>query len=451
MDHACRIATSMGVAFLAPSTPAGAQTSSWLPALRSPDAFQDLKLAIVLSLIYWLVMVVVRWNRVAMPSRFVLRAQIASIEAERQTLAQAAAAPPQAIQAAELLQAARNLIDGPRRLSGNRFLDYIFWSRGQEITAWGYPYEAQKQMAALLPEPMVRARLEATATKLDLADDVPCRTLAATAKTALASQPAPPLDRLRALLLQSLTAFYDREYNSYAELVSWQNKASWLVGCGLLLIVALTNAFPNHGVLFLVGAAGGLLSRLSRSLNRKDAPTDYGASWTTLFLSPVAGALAAWAGILVANLAVQLGILSQALDVSWEKVLTPATLAVALAFGFSERLLDSVFSKLDEKALKDSATGSRAPSTGAGAFSIVNPGVIPATAGQAGNLRLQSIGATGNVTWTLVQPAPAAITITQDGLLAWNLPAGPDVNVSVQASDAGSHATAMRQLTLHIT
>jgi hypothetical protein len=57
-------------------------------------------------------------------------------------------------------------------------------------------------------------------------------------------------------------------------MVSEQNKTSWLVGCGLTLIVALTFAIHNYSILFLVGAMGGALSRLSRTLNRKDVPTE---------------------------------------------------------------------------------------------------------------------------------------------------------------------------------
>src|SRR6202035_66490 len=317
-------------------------TPGWLGLLCSDALLANFALALVLGLLYWMAMVVVRWNRVAMPSRFVLRAQIASVDAELEALREAAAPVPPPTHATELLQAARRLIDGPRPVSGNRLLNYLFWSRGQEITGWGYTYEAQKLMVPLMPEPAVRARLETTAAALDLADDVPCRALAGIAKGTLALQPPPPLERLRAVLTQALSAHYDREYNSYADLVSWQNKTSWLVGCGLLLIVVLTSAFPNQSIFFLVGATGGLLSRLSRSLNRKAAPTDYGASWTTLFLSPVAGALGAWVGILIAALAVNLKILNEALGGDWNKAHEPATLAVALAFGFSERLLDSV-------------------------------------------------------------------------------------------------------------
>jgi hypothetical protein len=292
----------------------------------------------------------------------------------------------------------------------------------------------------------VRARLESAAAQLELVDDLPCRALASVAKTTLAAQ-SPPLDRLRALLAQALSAIYDRDYNTHAGLVSWQNKTSWLVGCGLLLIFILTSAFPNQSILFLVGATGGLLSRLSRSLNRKEAPTDYGASWTTLFLSPVAGALGSWVGILVAALAVKLGILNAALGVGWGDAHEPMTLAVAVAFGFSERLLDSIFDKLDDKVSPQaqSTAGAKPP------FAIVDPGILPGKAGQSGSAQLQTTGAAGGVTWTLVQPTPAKLSITPaGGLLTWGPLDAGSFGVSVQAADSATHATAVRQLTLQI-
>ena len=83
-----------------------------------------------------------------------------------------------------------------------------------------------------------------------------------------------------------------------ASSMSWQNKSVWRIGCGLIFIVVLSAAV-GQGPLLLAGAVGGLLSRLSRSLQRADVPTDYGASWTTLFLSPVVGAMAGWSGVLL--------------------------------------------------------------------------------------------------------------------------------------------------------
>jgi hypothetical protein len=407
----------------------------------------NLSVAVGICLLYWLAMVVVRWNRVAKPSRYVLRAQIASLQAQLKTLLGTAPPPAPINHAAELLAAASGLVDDTVSRSSQRWLDFLFWSRGQEITGWGYTYEAQTQMVALLGLETVRVRLEDTANRLALEQDAASRSLATVAKQALATQPAPKIDRLGALLAQALACSYDSEYNTYSALVSWQNKASWLVGCGLLLIVTLTASFPTQAVLFLAGATGGLLSRLSRSLNRKDAPTDYGASWTTLFLSPVAGALGGWVGVLVAALAVQLKVLNAAMGVDWEKPYGPMVLAVALAFGFSERLLDGVFDKIDDKALNQIAPAKAgAKST---PFAINDPGPLQIDAQQSGAVQLSATGAVGDVTWTLVQPAPAGVTLSPDGVLKWAAAlAKANVIVSVQAEDGANQETKTRQLTM---
>ena len=70
-----------------------------------------------------------------------------------------------------------------------------------------------------------------------------------------------------------------------------------MVFTGLVIMGALISL--GYEVLLLAGAVGGVLSRLQRELVRRDVPSDYGLSWSVLFLSPVSGALSAWAGVLL--------------------------------------------------------------------------------------------------------------------------------------------------------
>jgi hypothetical protein len=128
----------------------------------------------------------------------------------------------------------------------------------------------------------------------------------------------------------------------------------WLIGCASLLIVSLGAAL-QHEVFFLVGATGGLLSRLSRSLQRADVPTDYGASWTTLFLSPVVGALAGWCGVLLLILASQLNIVGSVLKVDWCNSYCAVALGAALLLGTSERAFDSILNQLEDKVKAQAA------------------------------------------------------------------------------------------------
>jgi hypothetical protein len=94
-----------------------------------------------------------------------------------------------------------------------------------------------------------------------------------------------------------------------------------------------------------------LLSRLQRTIEKADVPNDYGTTWGALFLSPLTGALTAWGGALLIILGVKLSILGAALTLEWNYPYDPTALAIALAFGFSERwfsgILDTVESNRD--------------------------------------------------------------------------------------------------------
>jgi hypothetical protein len=160
---------------------------------------------------------------------------------------------------------------------------------------------------------------------------------------------------LRTTLVEALTYLNEEDVNTFAQLVGWQTKAVWLAGVGCSMVVVLTYAVGNP-VLFIAGAAGGYLSRLARALKRADVPTDYGASWTTLFLSPVVGGLSGWFGILLIVVLAdsKFNVLGSAFQsVKWCDPLAPFTLGIAFAMGFSERLFDGIISSLDEKVDKD--------------------------------------------------------------------------------------------------
>jgi hypothetical protein len=81
-------------------------------------------------------------------------------------------------------------------------------------------------------------------------------------------------------------------------------------------------------------------------------PNDYGATWGSLFLSPSPGALPAWGGILLIISGLKLNILGTALNLDWCNPYEPVALAIALLFGFSGRLFDSVTGQIQDKLLK---------------------------------------------------------------------------------------------------
>jgi hypothetical protein len=238
----------------------------------------------------------------------------------------------------------------------SKFLDIFFWSRGRELAGWTYLHTVKEQSTALLPKDSARAALEcaeaelrqiATSIAVEMADRI-CETLKLDDSKA-------PLDRLTALLAEARSIIYESDDNDFTELCVWHRKTMWLTFCSLLLIVCLAT-FLHNGVLFLVGATGGLLSRLQRSLYSQNVPTDYGASWTTLYLSPVLGALAGWSGILLMTDLVKLNIIGSAVNVDWYNPYAPVTLGFALLFGISERLLSGFVASLEEKLQPQTGT-----------------------------------------------------------------------------------------------
>lgn len=232
----------------------------------------------------------------------------------------------------------------------------------------------------------------------------------------LVGEAPPPLERWRALLVEALTLIYENMDTGFYQLASWHNKMMWLVGCALLFMFALAVSLGN-AVLLLLGAVGGLLSRLTRTTAASEVSNDYGATWGSLFLSPLTGALSAWGGILLIILGLKLNILGMALNLDWCNPYEPVALAIALLFGFSERLFDSVTGQIQEKLLK-SAPSSAPPAVTTPAPTLPAPKIASlspstATIGQQIQFTVRGSnfqpGATATVTNDTGGTAPAQL------------------------------------------
>jgi hypothetical protein len=217
---------------------------------------------------------------------------------------------------------------------------------------------------------------------------------------ALAATPVEPPERWRALLREAMHNLYAAEDTAFAWTASWHKKTLWLAWLGLGLICALSATFLAHSSFFLLGALGGLLSRMQRMLTRERVAVDYGQSWITLFLSPVTGALAGWTGVLLVSVAVDWGVLGSLFaKVHWDQPDQVLTLAAALLFGISERLLMGVVEGLEKKAGGGAADQADADGKG--------------TAGgdtQAGAAARTGKAAAGKAAATKTDTAPAAGT-----------------------------------------
>jgi hypothetical protein len=303
------------------------------------NGFATLGVALLFLASIWLV----RWHNIARPNRELLRAEIDNAGVRFRSETGIDLASPDAKYLKDLLDSAGSAI------AWNWF-DFFFWTRGQEMTGWSRIHEFQRASVKLLAKGSIGPRLQAVGLDLIDIDKSHAKSFAANIKDALAVA-TPDETALRALLVEALTYLNDEIDNTFAQLVGWQTKAVWLaaVGCGLVVLLGFVVGNP---VLFAAGAAGGYLSRLGRTLKRADVPTDYGASWTTLFLSPIVGGLSGWFGILlIATLAdSKFQVLGSAFQaVQWSSPLAPVTLGIAFALGFSERIFDGIVASMENK------------------------------------------------------------------------------------------------------
>jgi len=88
---------------------------------------------------------------------------------------------------------------------------------------------------------------------------------------------------------------------------------------------------------------GGLLAKLPGVINRNNIPADYGVSWATLFLTPLAGGITSWVAILLLDFVVMMDWLNldDLLGMFWGDFETSSpVLALALFFGYSATLFE---------------------------------------------------------------------------------------------------------------
>lgn len=317
-----------------------------MPYDGSPTWHQSLWTLLVLAL-YALSIVVARWHRIARPVHAMIKAQLAALRTRLET--ETDSTLPQVAKLVEAVKALQKQDEDDE--SQNRWGEYIFWSRGRENATWVAIHEIERELAAVLTPP---AAVESYLrwTEAELRDIKHCTQTAVADAIAVALRADPPSDPAyrKALLGHGIKLIYAERDMAFSSLMEWHNKASWLILAALMSIVFLTGAV-GHSVLFLAGAAGGYSSRLMRALKREDVPLDYGASWTTLFLSPIFGALTGWFGIALLTLISrpELNLLGPVFRiVDWNDPYGPITIGVAFLMGFSERLFDAVVHAMDK-------------------------------------------------------------------------------------------------------
>jgi len=324
------------------------------PVVKPETNPVKIALAVGMVLLYLLSILVTRWYKIAKPSRNFLMGHIETLKNDLEMNRR----PRSSGRVKELedkLDAIHTSYKRPRQI----FRQFMFWSQSTENASWITVHDVERELAAYLspPEAVQTSLISASAQLKEL-------------KTAAATQIAAAIDKELAaskvsakfrnqLLAEATSMLYGERDNNFTALMDWQNKAMWLilVSCMMLILLAIA---AGNAILFLAGAMGGMLGRLMRTLKSSSVPIDYGASWSTLFLSPLFGAFSGWFGIGITVLLAspKVGLLGSLFtQVTWSDTLRLSTLTLAFLLGFSERLFNSLVSAVEQQAEQGTAAG----------------------------------------------------------------------------------------------
>jgi hypothetical protein len=335
---------------------------------------------------YWIVLITTRWMFIARPNR---RFTLARIDDAQYYLEPGGA--PSLLDEARAVASGTHTLDDPLWLRDRRGLDApddpeverllrralrrafdpLIWNGSRDLVAWNLMHRVEANHAATLTGPALIAALMKSQSQLE---DLPPAKRVYWGRVLYDQLDGTPTGRVRdepvaqEILRNLLNELYNARDTKFTNLATQQNKVTWLVFTGLAIMGALV--CQGYQDLLLAGAVGGILSRLQRELQRRDVPSDYGLSWSVLFLSPVSGALSAWAGLLLLqtlqkfNVLALSDLLPEGVDLTEP---TGALLGVAVLFGISERILDRLVRQAEDEIstnpakAKKSATAAQEP------------------------------------------------------------------------------------------
>ena len=314
---------------------------------------------------YWAVLLTTRWMFIARPNR---RFTLARID-DAQYFMEPTDGKATLLDEARIVASGKHLYEEPQWLRerrgaegaapdddvggrvrrwllalGQRVTAPLIWNGSRDLVAWNLlhrveAHEASKKTGAQLVAVLMKAQSQLG----DLPPDK--RIYWSTVLHDLLE--GCPQGKLRdeavaqALAHHLLSELYNARDTKFTNLATQQNKVTWMVFTGLVIMGALVSL--GYEQILLAGAVGGVLSRLQRELQRRDVPSDYGLSWSVLFLSPVSGALSAWAGLLLLQSLQDFGVVDMAELLPAGVDLTDpsgALLGVAILLGLSERVFD---------------------------------------------------------------------------------------------------------------
>jgi hypothetical protein len=242
------------------------------------------------------------------------------------------------------------------------------WIGSHEIAEWVRLHEAQRLEVWRLPDSAVRARFARAMGQLEELSPIrqnawQGRWTDLQAASEVAGDDDESMRRTwRAELSQLLAELFNARDSTYNQLVSLYGKAGWLVLAAYLPVMALLTA--GYGAILLAGFLGGLISRMQRVVYGPGRPTAYGTSWVPLFVAPLLGALAAWAGLHLLTLLQAVGIVDLSsiisADETFRDIPPVPVLGLAVLLGFSERFFNQLGDQAEKVIAGDADRGSAA-------------------------------------------------------------------------------------------
>jgi len=255
-----------------------------------------------------------------------------------------------------------------------RLFECLFWPRGQELAGWSCAHEAELELVALLSAERVRARIETAEQQLRMLNTPGALSGRPPARPVSGASSSVPLERWRALLAEALSLIYERGDTDYFQLGRLAYSKDDLAGgmCASVFIFALAEQPCKMPSSVLLGRLAGCLAASPEPSAPRKWQTTTARPGELSFSVRLAGPYRLGAAFSSSFSGLKNQIFSAtAVNVDWCNPYDPATLAIALLFGFSERLFDGVASQIENKFLR-TAPPTPPPSSNKTAPSIVS-------------------------------------------------------------------------------
>lgn len=329
-------------------------TEQTFPPLFTGRAFDEFMPVLVAVAGYLMVVLVLRWQVMALPLQRHIEGDLTVLEQHLKCLRHRARKASTHLDPDEVSAALKLARNAREALDECQLADKLLWTRGSELKIVHYLREAERLRLLQGSPDQLRARLrtaqEDLALYADQLGDPVARTHAEYLAQLLGTSPPSLTWHPRSELDQALRQLNEVELDDLRKRMENQSRATWVTAIGLGLILWLALA-EGHALLFLGGAVGGFLGRLMRAVQSdRSAYLNWRSAIPLLLLSPVVGALAGWTGYLLLSV-LEINLFGQA--PAWSAEIPAAdraaVLAVSVVLGFSEALFNRLLGAFEAR------------------------------------------------------------------------------------------------------